>query len=255
MSAVAQDFTGRSALVTGAASGIGAACARWLEQHGLAELVLVDIDGDALETAEYHCEVRNFVGDVGDPALWAAIAATIHRLDHAVLNAGIVGSGAEISAMRFEDWRRTLSVNLDGAFLGLKTAMALMTDNGGSIVLTSSVSGLRGVGTADYGASKAAIAHLARIAAREGGPKGIRVNAIAPGGVDTPIWDAAPFFAAAVERLGSREAVIAEMGESGTPLGRFASAEEIAGHIGFLLSNQAAMITGHVLVSDGGFSV
>jgi NAD(P)-dependent dehydrogenase (short-subunit alcohol dehydrogenase family) len=250
-----QDFTGRCALITGAASGIGAACARWLEQRGVAELALVDIDGHALETAEYRCEVRNFVGNVGDPALWSTIAAKLHSIDHAVLNAGIVGSGAEIAALDFADWRQTLSVNLDGVFLGLKTSMALMTTKGGSVVLSSSVSGIRGVGTADYGASKAAIAHLARIAAREGGPSGIRINAIAPGGVDTPIWDAAPWFAAEVERLGSREAVIAEMGKPGTPLGRFATAEEIAGHIGFLLSDQAAMITGHVLVSDGGFSI
>lgn len=256
MAGAAQDFTGRSALVTGAASGIGAACARWLEAQHIAELVLVDIDGAALDAAEHSCEVRCFVGDVSDPALWDTIAAKLHRLDHAVLNAGIVGSGAAIAAMDFADWRRTLAVNLDGAFLGLKTAMALMADGGGSIVLTSSVSGIRGVGTADYGASKAGIAHLARIAAREGGAQGIRVNAIAPGGVDTAIWDQAPFFAAEATRLGSREAVIAEMGKAGGgPLGRFATTDEIAGQIGFLLSDQAAMITGTVLVSDGGYSI
>jgi NAD(P)-dependent dehydrogenase (short-subunit alcohol dehydrogenase family) len=255
MASAAHDFTGRSALITGAASGIGAASARWLERQGVAELILVDIDGTALDAADYHCEVRSFVGDVADPALWEEIGAKLHRLDYAVLNAGVAGGMAEIATLSFETWRRTLAINLDGAFLSLKTCMALMADIGGSVVLTASVAGIRGVGTADYGASKAAVAHLARIAAREGGPADIRVNAIAPGGVDTPIWDAAPFFVAEVERLGSREAVIAEMGKSGTPLARFASAEEIAGQIGFLLSDQAATITGHVLVSDGGFSI
>lgn len=256
MTSTAFDFSGRSALVTGAGSGIGAAVAHWLDAQGIAELILIDIDQAALDRGEYHCEVRNFLGDVGDPGLWQAVAARLNRLDHAVLNAGIAGPGLPLGELTFADWRRTLSVNLDGTFLGLSACMPLIAGGGGgSIVLTSSVSGFRAAGTADYGASKAGIAQLARIAAREGGARAIRVNAIAPGGVDTAMWDTMPFFSAEVERQGSREAAIAAMGQAGIPLGRFATPDEIAAHIGFLLSDQAAMITGHVLVSDGGYSI
>ena len=96
---------------------------------------------------------------------------------------------------------------------------------------------------------------MAKVAAREGGPLGIRVNAIAPGGVDTPIWEQTDVFNRQVERFGSREAAIREFGKVGSPLGRFATAEEIAGQIGFLLSDMASTISGAVLVSDGGYSV
>jgi len=122
-------------------------------------------------------------------------------------------------------------------------------------VLTSSVAGMRGVAPADYGVSKAAIAHMARIAGREGAPFGIRVNAIAPGGVDTPIWDATDMIQREIARLGSREAAMEELGRASSPFGRLATPEEIAGQIGFLLSNMAALITGTVLVSDGGYSI
>jgi NAD(P)-dependent dehydrogenase (short-subunit alcohol dehydrogenase family) len=124
-----------------------------------------------------------------------------------------------------------------------------------SIVLTGSVAGNRGYAPVDYGVSKAAIAHMARIAGREGGPLGIRVNAIAPGGVDTAIWDATEMLQREVERLGSRDEAMAELGRSSSLLGRFATPAEIAAQIGFLLSDMAATITGTVLVSDGGHSI
>ena len=250
------NFTGRTALITGAASGIGAATAKLLAELGAAELILVDFDEAALTALEVRCERRDFVGDVADPALWEQIGSKLHQLDHAVLNAGIAGNGKTIAEMQFAEWRRTLATNLDGVFLGLHPAMPLMVRNGGgSIVLTASVAAVRAVSTIDYGASKSAVAHMAKIAAREGGPDGVRVNAIAPGGVDTPIWDQTDRFARQIERFGSREAAIREFGKLGSPLGRFATAEEIAGQIGFLLSDMAATITGAVLVSDGGFSV
>jgi short-subunit dehydrogenase len=126
---------------------------------------------------------------------------------------------------------------------------------GGSIVLMGSVAGIKGPAPIDYGASKAAVIHMARIAAHEGAAHGIRVNAIAPGAVDTPIWDALDMVQEAIARHGSREGAIAEIGSAGTPLGRMARAEEIAAQIGFLLSNLAATITGTVLVSDGGYSI
>ncbi len=255
------DFSGKTALITGAASGIGAATARWLDAHGIAELVLVDLDRPALSALGLSCKVTPFGGNVGDPALWNLLSREIGRLDYAVINAGVPGPGKAIVDLDITDWRKTMAVNLDGTFLALRCAMRNMSRpgaddvRGGSIVLTGSVSGLRGTSPIDYGASKAAIAHMARIAGHEGAPQGIRVNAIAPGGVDTPIWDGMDTIRQESERLGSRAAALEEMARATVPLARFATADEIAGQIGFLLSNMAALITGTVLVSDGGYSI
>lgn len=246
------EFTGKTALVTGAASGIGAACARWLAGRG-ARLVLVDRDETGLAALELHGE--RYAGDVADEALWDRIESAAEPLDFAVLNAGIA-AGEPIADLAFADWRRVLSVNLDGAFLSLRSALRLLRD-GGSAVLTASVSGVKAEpGTPAYAASKAAVIQLAKVAAREGAPRRVRVNAIAPGGVDTPIWDDVPFFRDLVaQHGGDRDAALAAMAKMATPLGRYASAEEIAGQIGFLLSDAAATITGTVLVSDGGYSL
>jgi NAD(P)-dependent dehydrogenase (short-subunit alcohol dehydrogenase family) len=110
-------------------------------------------------------------------------------------------------------------------------------------------------GIAAYGASKAAVIHLARIAAREGAPLKIRVNAIAPGGVETPIWSTMPFFSDMAENLGSEAAAFQQIGAIATPLARFAKPEEIAEQIAFLLSDKAAFMTGACLVSDGGYTL
>jgi NAD(P)-dependent dehydrogenase (short-subunit alcohol dehydrogenase family) len=255
------DFSGKTALITGAASGIGAASARWLDAHGAAQLVLVDIDRPGLDRLGLSCKVQPFGGNVGDPALWNLLAREIGHLDHAVINAGISGPGKAIVDLDITDWRQTMATNLDGSFLALRCAMRNMARpgpdglRGGSVVLMGSVAGLKGVAPLDYGASKAAVIHMARIAAREGAAHGIRVNAIAPGAVDTPIWDSLDTVKAAIAKHGNREAAIAEIGRAGTPLGRMGSAEEVAAQIGFLLSNLAATITGTVLVSDGGYSI
>jgi NAD(P)-dependent dehydrogenase (short-subunit alcohol dehydrogenase family) len=248
------NFNGKIALVTGAASGIGAACATWLAERGAARLVLVDRDEAGLAALEHPCEVVDFTGDVADPALWERVEAEAGPLDHAVVNAGI-GAGGAIAELSFAEWRRVLAVNLDGAFLSLRSALRLMRD-GGSVVLTASVSGLKAEpGTAAYGASKAAVIQLAKVAAKESAARGIRVNAIAPGGVDTPIWDGLEFFQGLVAQTGGRAAAIEAMAQMATPLGRYAAPEEIAGQIGFLLSDLARNVTGTVLVSDGGYSL
>jgi NAD(P)-dependent dehydrogenase (short-subunit alcohol dehydrogenase family) len=248
------DFSGRTALITGAASGIGAACAAWLAQRGAERLVLVDLDEAGLAALDLSCRATTFIGDVADPALWDRIEAEADALDHAVLNAGI-GAGAPLAEMAFEDWRRVMAVNLDGAFLSLRTALRLLRD-GGSAVLTASAIALKAEpATAAYGASKAAVIKLAKTAAKESAARGVRVNAIAPGGVDTPIWDEQPFFQALVRQLGSRDAAISAMAHNSHPSGRYATAEEIAGQIGFLLSDMARNVTGAVLVSDGGYSI
>ena len=243
-------------LVTGAASGIGAACVRRLARDGARRLVLVDrepLDTDALGLAGRDCAV--FRGDVADPALWDEVEASAGPLDWAVLNAGIAAGGA-IADTEFDEWRRVLGTNLDGAFLSLRSVMRLARD-GASVVLTASASGFKAEpGTAAYGASKAGVIQLAKVAAKEGATRGIRVNAIAPGGVDTPIWDQTPFFRDLVgQHGGDRNAALAAMARMATPLGRYATSDEIAAQIAFLLSDDAATITGAVLVSDGGYSL
>jgi NAD(P)-dependent dehydrogenase (short-subunit alcohol dehydrogenase family) len=249
-----QDFAGRSALVTGAASGIGAACARALAERGAAKLFLVDLDGGGLDALDLGaCEVHRIVGSVADEHLWQGIAGSLTGLDHVIVNAGI-GAGGPIAELSLEEWRRVMAVNLDGAFLTLASALRAMEGKGGSAVVVSSVTGLKPVpGIGPYGVSKAAVAHMARIAAVEGAAKGIRVNAIAPGGVDTAIWESGEDFKASVARIG-REATIKAMAKT-TPLGRFATSEEMADSILYLLSDAASNITGHVMVSDGGFTL
>ena len=248
------DFSGRSALVTGAASGIGAALARWLAQHGIGTLHLVDVNGEALDSLELDCQVVRHQADVADPEFWARFERETGRLDHAAINAGI-GKGGSLLEMELADWRSVMAINLDGAFLSLQAAMRLMRESGGgSAVITSSITGIKAhANLGAYGVSKAAVAHMAKIAALDGAPHKIRVNAIAPGGVDTAIWDAGEEFRKAAAEHG-REAAIAAMGGS-SPRGKFATADELAGDIGYLLSDLAANVTGTVMVSDGGYGL
>ena len=244
-------FAGKVALVTGAASGIGRATAELLAREGCGRLVLIDRDANALGQLKLECATETVAGDVADPDLWAS--ANVGQIDHAVVNAGVAGAGL-IAELSFEEWRRILSVNLDGAFLSLQAALRAIRD-GGSIVTVASAAGLKPEpGVAAYGASKAGLIQLTKVAAKEAAGRRVRVNAIAPGGVETPVWDAVPMFADRAREIG-REAAFAELAATATPLGRYATAEEIAEHIAFLLSDKAATITGSVLVSDGGYTL
>jgi NAD(P)-dependent dehydrogenase (short-subunit alcohol dehydrogenase family) len=150
-----------------------------------------------------------------------------------------------------------MAVNLDGAFLTLQAAMrAIASTGGGSIVVTASAAGVKAErGIAAYAASKAGVIQLMRVAAQEGAALGIRVNAIAPGGVETAIWSGLPFFEDLVKQTGSEEGAYKAMASMATPLGRYAKPEEMAEQIAFLLSDRAAYTTGACLVSDGGYSL
>lgn len=238
-------------LITGAASGIGATTARQLADQGH-DLILMDQDANGLEALPAG---RRIIGDVADPALW--IEADLQGLTGAVINAG-VGAGGPIEDMTLAEWRQVMSVNLDGAFLSLQAAMRALRagGNGGAIVVTASVAGIKAEpGIAAYAASKAAVIQLARVAAKEGAAARIRVNAIAPGGVETPIWGKQPFFQELIAAKGSEEAAYAALAGLATPLGRYARPEEIAAQIAFLLSDDCAFNTGSVLVTDGGYSL
>lgn len=250
------DFTDAIVLITGAASGIGAATATRIANDGARKLILIDLDEDRLRDFAFSlpCERQVLIGDVTDETFWAA--ADLTGLTHALVNAGI-GAGGLIEDLPFAEWRRVLSVNLDGAFLTLQAAMrAIRATGAGAIVLTASAAGVKAEpGIAAYGASKAAVIHLARIAAKEGAAANIRVNAIAPGGVETPIWSGLPFFEDLVKQTGSEAGAYQAMAGMATPLGRYAKAEEMAEQIAFLLSGRAAYTTGACLVSDGGYSL
>lgn len=250
-----KNFDGRIALVTGAASGIGAACAKALAARGAAKLFLNDVNADGIAALDLDCEVVPVIGSVADEAMWNALEPQLAGLDHAVVNAGVGGFGA-VADLSFAEWRRVMDINLDGAFLTLRAALRAIRangkDTGGSAVITASSTGIKPVPMiGPYGPAKAAVAHMARIAAMENAADNIRVNAIAPGGVDTAIWEGGEDFKRSVEAMG-REKTIKRMAKT-TPLQRFASSEEIADNILYLLND--ANITGHVLVTDGGFTL
>jgi 2-keto-3-deoxy-L-fuconate dehydrogenase len=249
-----RDFEGAIALITGAASGIGAATATLLAHQGARKLILVDLDEGKLADFAFSlpCERQLMIGDVADEQLW--VDADLTGLTHAVVNAGI-GAGGPIAGLSLDDWRRVMSVNLDGAFLTLRAAMQAMGGRGGAVVLTASAAGVKAEpGIAAYGASKAAVIHLARIAAKEGAASGIRVNSIAPGGVETPIWRSVPGIAEMIEKEGE-EAAFRTLASMATPLGRYAKAEEIAEQIAFLLSDRCGYVTGSCFLSDGGYTL
>jgi NAD(P)-dependent dehydrogenase (short-subunit alcohol dehydrogenase family) len=256
----------RVALVTGAASGIGAATAVRLAEEGVGGVVLVDLDEARLRDVARTLSipgprVLTRAHDVADEAAWQATAGQIAdrfgRLDLAVANAGIADSGP-IVEYGLQAWRRVMAANLDGVFLTLRCSLKLMQQGhrGGAVVVVVSAAAIKAeVGTAAYGASKAGALQLARIAAKEGAPDRIRVNAVLPGGVKTPIWQGVPFFQDLVDRTGSEEAAFAEMAAMATPLGRYATAEEIADQIAWPLSDRAAGMTGAAMVIDGGYSL
>ena len=239
-------------LVTGAASGIGLATATLLADTA-ERLILVDRDADALARVALPCTVDLLPGDVADEDFWESAAPYLGGLNHAVVNAGVAGAGA-IAGLDFAEWRRILSVNLDGAFLTIRAAMRAI-DGAGAIVAVASAAGIKAEpGIAAYAASKAGLIQLVRVAAKEGAARRLRVNAIAPAGVETPVWDAVPMFADRAAEIG-RDAAFAELAAMGTPLGRYARPEETARQVAFLLSDDAALMTGSVLVSDGGYTL
>jgi len=239
----------KTALVTGAARGIGLATAKRFLADGW-QVALLDIDGENLQrtfTALDKPDVTLAItGDVADPktATNAADAITkrFGRLDALVNNAGIA-IFKPILDVTYEDWSRVLAVNLTGPFLVTQAAAPLMRDSGGgAIVNITSISGLRAstLRTA-YGTSKAGLAHLTKQQAAELASLGIRVNAVAPGPVDTAM-------AKAVHTPEIRKDYHDHM-----PLNRYGLEEELAEVIYFLCSEHASYITGQVLAVDGGF--
>ncbi|OKH63521.1 short-chain dehydrogenase [Mycobacterium sp. SWH-M5] len=248
-------FADRVAVVTGAASGLGLASAHRLAADG-AHVVAVDINGDAVEelAATLPTESIGVRADISrEPDVDAYIAAGVDqfgRIDLHHLNAGIFGSFAELPDLTVDDFERVMAVNVRGQFLGLRAAFRLYRrlDIRGSIAVTASIAGH--TGSADllpYQTSKHAVAGLVHAAAVYGGPLGIRVNGVAPGIVPTEL------FAAAASTSGGKNDMVRRA--STTPLRRAGTAEEIAGAVSFVLSDDAAYMTGEILAVDGGASI
>ncbi|HVZ99260.1 MAG TPA: SDR family oxidoreductase [Caulobacterales bacterium] len=253
------------ALITGAASGIGAATMHALAEKASGGLILIDVNENALSaTADALVNpperVSTLAFDVADPIRWSAAAEFIAdqygRLDWAVANAGVSHANA-ITETEYHDWRRVMAVNLDGVFLTLKSVMPLMRANaqGGAIVVVASAAGVKAEpGVAAYGASKAGVLQLMRVAAKEGASEGIRVNAVVPGGVETPMWRDVPMFQQLVRETGSERAAFDRIAQVATPLGRYADAMDVARLVDMLLTDPAP-ITGAALSVDGGYTL
>ena len=249
---------GKVALVTGAASGIGAACAETLARAG-AKVIATDIDGNrgevlARKIVDAKGEAVFLDQDVTDEARWPQVIAAAEtrygRLDIVVANAGI-GIMVPLEHMTLSDWRRQQSINLDGVFLTVKHAIpALRRAGGGSIVLMSSIAGLRGsVGLAGYCATKGGVRFFAKAVALDCAAVGdnIRVNSVHPGVIDTPIWTKLPPGANAPLDPN-------KIAEATVPIGKAGQAEDIANGVLFLCSDASSHMTGSELVIDGGMT-
>lgn len=236
----------KTALVTGAARGIGLATVKMLVNDGW-QVAMLDRDADVLTSeAALLTNVLPVVADVSDPEqvdqAQDMVAEAFGSLNALVNNAGVADFGP-IEGTTFARWRRVMETNLDGPFLMTQAFTPLLAnDGGGAVVNVTSISGLRASTLrVAYGTSKAALAHLTLQQAVELGEQGIRVNAVAPGPVDTKL-------ALAVHTPDIRAAY-----HDAIPLNRYGHEDEIAAVITFLLSDAASFVTGQILAADGGF--
>ena len=250
-----QRFSGKVALVTGAASGIGRACAQLFAKEGASVVVSdVTLEGgqQTVRLIEEDGGEASFVEtDVSKAAQVEALVGraveAYGRLDYAFNNAGVEGRMATNTAdYPEEEWDRVIAINLKGVWLCMKNEIPQMLSQGaGSIVNNSSVEGLVGLeGTSAYAASKHGVVGLTKTAALEYAQSGIRVNAVCPGLIRTPM----------VERYTKGDAETeAQWAAIFEPVGRMGSSEEVAEAVVWLCSEAASFVTGHAMAVDGGF--
>ena len=245
-------FTGKVAFVTGAASGIGRAAAVAFAAEG-AHVAILDRSEDALQqTAEAvrsaGGEVLAIACDVSSPdQVESAVARTVEafgRLDIAFNNAGVENKAAPVHEIDLAEWDRILGINLRGTFICMKNELAQMVAQGSGVVInTSSGAGIRGVaGGAAYAASKHAIIGLTRSAALDYAKHNIRVNAVLPGNIETPMMDR--FTGGDIQKAIDLE-----------PVGRLGKPEEIAEAVLWMASDLGGFVTGASTVVDGGWSL
>lgn len=246
-------LAGKVAVVTGAAGGIGAATARRLASEGV-HVVAVDLASASAVVESLDTPGLAVGADVSTPEgvdeYMTAAVARFGRVDLHHLNAGIAGSLTLLPDLPVEEFDRVMAVNVRGVFLGVRAAFRQYSAQAGvgNIVLTGSIGSLRG--SADllaYQTSKHAVLGLLRGAAVYGGPLGVRVNAVAPGIVPTELFAATPDAAGGKDDMSRRA--------SSTPLRRAGTGDDIAGVVAFLLSDDAAYMTGEVVSVDGGASI
>ena len=248
-------FAGRVAFITGAGSGIGRATALAFAAQGAAVAVSDNAEKEVHETArlieEQGGKALPVLCDVTrSDDVAAAVAATVQRfgrLDFAFNNAGIEQPPAPLHEISDEQWDRIIDINLRGVFYGMKHEIpAMLATGGGAIVNTSSGAGVIGIaGQSAYAAGKHAIIGLTKAAALDYAASGVRINAVCPGIIETPMMDR---FSGGTEE--GRQRVIGQ-----EPVGRMGRPEEIASAVLWLCSDLGAFTVGHALVVDGGQTV
>ncbi len=253
---MSSEWDQRVVLVTGASSGLGRACAVEFGRVGASAVVIADVDEEGGEetarlVANTGSASRFVATDVtDDDAVAAAVTACVDefgRLDAAVNNAGTTGVGGNVADYPPEEWDRVLGLNLTGVFSCLRHEIPVMVDaGGGAIVNMASGAGLLGFpGLPAYVASKHGVVGLTKAAALEYVGSGVRINAVCPGSVRTPMLEA---YMAGDEQVEQMLTMAVPMGRLGTP-------EEIAGATVWLCSDAASYVVGHAFPVDGGTSV